>query len=294
MILVIGKNGQLGSALMKLLGSSAIGVSSQEINFVDLDFTDKIAALFKTNNFSTIINAAAYTQVDNAQSENGRLLAMRINAASVGELAQWCKANSVRLVHYSTDYVFSGKGDKAIDEKEQTAPLNIYGISKVAGENLLAQSKAEYLIFRTSWIYDERGRNFFTTMLRLFKEREELKIVADQTGAPTYALHLAKATLSALANVQLLAEFPSGIYHLCASGHASWHEFATEIFTLARQRESGIKCRTIIPIATADYQTPAKRPLNSRLDCSKAAKILGVSLPSWQEGLRECYENKLM
>ncbi|MDX2073412.1 MAG: dTDP-4-dehydrorhamnose reductase [Alphaproteobacteria bacterium] len=289
MILVLGKNGQVGGALAKLLGSGEVAFDSQEINLTQPDFTDRLTVLFQQHDFSTIINAAAYTQVDKAESEPE--LAMRINGNAVGELAGWCKTHDVTLVHYSTDYVFDGSGTKPHTEEEATAPLSVYGESKLRGERLITESGAEHLIVRTSWVYDASGKNFFTTMRRLFMEREELKIVADQAGAPTYAPHLARATLAALEAAKKTEHFPSGIYHLCGGSETSWYGFARAILGLASGHESGIKCRQLQPIPTCEYPTEALRPLNSRLDCTKAETTFGVRLPHWEDALKECYES---
>ncbi len=283
MILILGKNGQVGSALARLLGAEAVAADSDIVNFAHPDFVDTLTVLFERHEFTTIINTAAYTAVDKAESE--RELAMRINGVAVGELAQWCKKHDVQLVHYSTDYVFDGSGNHARTEEEPTAPLSVYGESKLLGEQLIAASGAEYMIFRTSWVYDATGKNFLNTMLRLFREREEVSVVADQIGAPTYALHLAQATLAAL------EKFQSGIYHLCGGGETSWHGFASAILALASAHESGIKCQQVKPISTSEYPTPARRPLNSRLSCSKAKNLLGVQLPQWEEALKDCYES---
>lgn len=277
MILIFGKNGQLGRGLASELGAEAVAFDSSEINLTQVDFTDKLSVLLQQHEFTTIINAAAYTAVDKAESE--KALAMRINGHAVGELAVWCKKHDVKLVHYSTDYVFDGSGSAAFNEDSPTNPLSIYGKSKLLGEQLIAVSGAEHLIFRTSWVYDECGKNFFTTMLRLFAEREEISVVNDQIGAPTYAKDLAQATIAALEG--------NGIYHLTGSGETSWHGFASAILALTPEA----KCKRIIPITSAQYPTPAKRPLNSRLDCSKAKKTFSLALPDWQDGLKQCYEN---
>lgn len=283
MILILGKSGQVGSALEKALGAKSVALDVDEINLIQPDFTDRLSVLFQQHDFTTIINAAAYTAVDKAESE--RDLAMRINGTAVGELARWCKTHDVRLVHYSTDYVFDGSGTHARKEDELPAPLSVYGESKLLGEQLIANSGADYMIFRTSWVYDATGKNFLNTMRKLFHEREEVRVVDDQIGAPTFAKHLAEGTIAAL------EKFQRGIYHLCAGGNASWHGFAQSILALASAHESGIKCKQVQPIPTSEYPTPARRPANSRLDCSKAREILGVVMPAWQEGLKECYES---
>lgn len=288
MILILGKNGQVGSALAALLQDEAIALDSDTINLLQPDFVDKLTALHERHEFSTLINAAAYTAVDKAESEPD--IATAINGHAVGGLANWCKKQDVTLVHYSTDYVFDGSGTHAHSEDEATGPLSVYGTSKLLGERLVASSGAEYLIFRTSWVYDEAGKNFVNTMRRLFKERESLNVVSDQHGAPTYAAHLARATLDALSHARTLQHFPSGTYHLCGGGETTWHGFAQAILALASTHESGIKCQQVQPITTREYPTPAKRPLNSRLSCAKAEETLHVRLPHWEESLNECYE----
>lgn len=282
MIVILGKNGQVGSALTKLLSAQAVAFDASEIDLLQPDFTDKLSAFLLQYPFATLINAAAYTAVDKAEGERDK--AMRINGHAVGELALWCKKHAVRLVHYSSDYVFDGGGTHARKEDEPAAPLSVYGESKLLGEQLIVASGAEYMVFRTSWVYDATGKNFLNTMLRLFREREEISVVADQVGAPTYAPHLAQATIDAL------QKFQSGIYHLCGGGETSWYGFAQAILALASRHESGIKCLRVQSISTSEYPTPARRPLNSRLDCSKAETLLNVQLPVWEEALKECYE----
>ena len=284
MILILGKNGQVGRALAALLGDTAIAADSTTVNLAEKNIGEQLSRFAVMHPITTVINAAAYTQVDKAESEPA--LAMRINGDAVGEIAAWCRAQDALLVHYSTDYVFDGSGTEARCEADPTGPLSAYGASKLLGEKLIAESGARHFIFRTSWVYDAMGKNFFTTMRRLFREREEVSVVADQWGAPTYAPHLAAATITVLDHEN--AE--SGIYHLCAGGEATWHGFAQAIFALASAHESGIKCKRVHPITTRDYPTPARRPANSRLDCAKAKARFGVALPDWMDGVNECYE----
>jgi dTDP-4-dehydrorhamnose reductase len=287
--IILGKNGQVGGALAQCMGAEALAYGSSDINLLQPDFTDKLTVVAEKNEIRTLINAAAYTHVDKAESEPD--IAMHINGEAVGALAHWCRKHDVTLVHYSTDYVFDGSGTQAHKEEDKVLPLSVYGKSKLRGEELIAASGAEHIIFRTSWVYDIEGINFVNTMRKLFKEREELKIVSDQLGAPTYAPHLARATLEAISHASAAGRFPEGIYHLCGAGETSWYEFAQAIFALACVHESGIKCASILPIKTSEYPTPAKRPLNSRLDCTKAADILGVNMPHWKDGLSEYYES---
>ncbi len=290
-ILILGKGGQVGSALAALLGDNALVASQDDVDFLLPDCGRQLAHFVSGHDISTVINAAAYTQVDKAEGE-GREASHRTNAEAVGEIADWCADRQIPLIHYSTDYVFDGSGDRPRNEENPTAPLNQYGKDKLAGEQAIVRAGGRYLILRTSWVYDAHGKNFFNTMLRLFGERESLNVVSDQVGAPTYAPHLAKATLLALEHTQQLPQFPYGLYHLCGGGETSWHEFAQAILEHAKQHESAIQCNTIYPIPSSAYPTPARRPLNSRLDCSKAKKILGVSLPDWHEGLAACIKEK--
>lgn len=277
---VLGGNGQLGRSFSSFLGERALCFSRAQIDLNKPDFVRALDGLQPR----VLINAAAYTQVDKAEGE-GKAEAFRVNAEAVGELASWCAARGVLLVHYSTDYVFDGSGDKPRTEEAAPAPLNHYGASKLAGEMAIAAAGGKYLIFRTSWLYDSQGKNFLTTMLRLFDEKESVSVVGDQFGAPTYVPHLAQATLSALTAETV----SSGVYHLCSSGVTSWHGFAQSIFALAKKRDSGVRCRQVVSIPSSEYPTPAKRPLNSRLDCSKVMRLLGVGMPAWEEGLRECF-----
>lgn len=291
-ILVIGTGGQVGSALVSLLGDEAIAVDADQVNLAGDRIEAQLDKVVGNERLRAVINAAAYTAVDLAETERDK--ALRINGDALGTLGAWCKKRHIPIVHYSTDYVFDGSGTHARNEEEPTAPLNYYGASKLEGEKQLAESGADYLVFRTSWVYDAKGKNFALTMMRLFRERETISVVDDQVGAPTYAPDLAQATLLALLNASAMPVFPRGIYHLCHAGHTSWYGFAKAIFALASSHESGIKCSQIKPVATTDYPTPAKRPLNSRLDCSKAANMLSVHLPDWSEGLKrwqEHYEN---
>jgi dTDP-4-dehydrorhamnose reductase len=286
-ILIFGANGQVGSALAKLLGNKAVALSRAEADFSHPELLEAIIAAY---NPAAVINACAYTQVDKAEEEEA--LAYTVNASAPELLARACASRNIPFIHYSTDYVFPGNGERAWIETDITSPLNAYGRTKRAGEEKIEACGGKYLIFRTSWVYDESGKNFLNTMLRLGSERETLTIVGDQRGAPTYAPALAKATLQALRNAQNLPEFPSGIYHLCGAGVTSWHEFAEAIFQQARKKKVPLKIQEVKAIATAAYPTPAKRPLNSQLNCSKARQILTVELPAWQESLQECMEQK--
>jgi dTDP-4-dehydrorhamnose reductase len=289
-IIVLGKNGQIGSALTSLLGGRGLS-----FDFPEIDFEKPKALISQIENLlagdapSALINAAAYTQVDKAEQDSER--AGLINTHSPRALAEWAKGKGIPFVHYSTDYVYSGTGNQPRKEEEPVNPLNAYGRTKLEGDEAVQAIGGSFLIFRTSWVYDSKGSNFFRTMLRLGQEREELKVVTDQIGAPSYAPHLARATLQALEAAQSPAQgFPSGVYHLCNLGQASWFEFASAIFEAAKAKGFPLKVKVVEPIPTASYPTPAKRPLNSRLSTQKFTKTFETPLPHWQLGLVECME----
>lgn len=286
-IAVLGANGQIGSALVAQLGDKAIALTRAD---ADLSQPDSLTAVLDAIQPDAVINAAAYTAVDAAEA--AQEAAFTANAKSPGVLAQWCAKHNVPLVHYSTDYVFSGEGDTPWREDDATAPCNAYGASKLAGEDAVAAAGGKYLIFRTSWVYDATGKNFMNTMLRLGADRDSLNVVADQIGAPSYAPHLAKYTLQSLQNASESDHFPSGIYHMVNSGETSWHGFATAIFAGARTHDAPLQIKTIEPIAGSAYPTPAKRPQNSRLDCSKLHTVLHLALPNWEQGLTQALEQK--
>jgi dTDP-4-dehydrorhamnose reductase len=284
--LVIGSNGQLARAFKTLLPDAVY----LDRSAADLSKPDKLSETLEQYDPSVVINAAAYTHVDNAESE--RVLANTINGQSPAAMAIYCNNKSIPLLHFSSDYVMSGNGDKPWKETDAPAPVNAYGYSKLNGEEAIAHIGGAYLIFRTSWVYDAGGKNFLNTILRLAGERQELRIISDQHGAPTYAPHLAAAALQALEAAQSKAVFPSGVYNLCNSGVTSWFGFASSIIDHARRKGLKVKVEDIHPISTAEYPLPAKRPYNSRLDCSKVLSMLGVSMPTWQDGLKECMELK--
>ncbi len=278
--LVFGSNGQIGQALGALL-DDVIVLGRKEADFSKPESLRGVVAEIGPE---AIINAAAYTQVDKAEEEEA--LATLINGDAPGVLAAEAAKLGIPFVHYSTDYVYDGSGDVPRDETTPTAPLGAYGRSKLAGEKAVEAEGGKYLIFRTSWVYDAFGKNFLKTMLRLAAEREQLRVVADQIGAPSYAPHLAAATLQALENTN----FTPGIYHMCNSGQTSWHGFAEAIFAEARACGMELKVQSVEPIPSSAYPTPAQRPLNSRLDCSTLRDTLGITLPDWREGLKEAME----
>lgn len=271
--LIIGKNGQVGSALAKIVKGNILALGRDEINLANISDINHTLSNHKAK---IVINAAAYTQVDKAEEE--RELAMAINAIAVGEIARFCAANNQIFIHYSTDYVFPGNKQGAWKEEDKVSPPNYYGITKLRGEEEIVKAGGKYLIFRTSWVYDKFGKNFFNTMLRLAETRDEISVVNDQEGSPTYAADLAIATLEIAEKAVLMGEFPAGIYHLSGQGKTNWYEFACAIL-----QDRNIK---INPIPSSAYPTPAKRPANSLMDNSKVKEIFGYQMPKWEESLK--------
>ncbi|MBU6375170.1 MAG: dTDP-4-dehydrorhamnose reductase [Bdellovibrionales bacterium] len=291
-VLVTGATGQLGRALLAQLGPHRCIAASREV--LPLHFPEALPHRLDYFRPRAIFNAGAYTAVDQAEQESESITVRAVNEESPAKLARWCAVNRVPLIHFSTDYVFDGSGDQPKGEIDPTGPLNRYGLSKLAGENEILSSGCRALIFRTSWVYDHRGKNFLKTMLRLGVEKDTLRVVDDQIGAPTFAPQLADAAIRGLENALIIEEktgsFPSGVYHLCHRGATSWHGFAEAIFSRAKDRGVPLKVQHLEKITTEQYPTPARRPKNSRLDCSKAERTLGVRLPEWQVGLEECLD----
>lgn len=285
-ILLLGKNGQLGWELQRslaylgeILALDRLGERGFCGNLSDLEGLCTTVATFKPD---VIINAAAYTAVDKAESEPA--LAELINTKAPQLLAQEALKINALLVHYSTDYVFNGDGSAFWTENETPAPINEYGKSKLAGEQAIQASGCQYLVFRTSWVYGSKGNNFAKTMLRLASERQTLSVISDQFGAPTSAALLADCTAHAIyqtiRNPQLI-----GLYHLAASGITTWYDYASLVIENAKARGQALAVAKINPIATANYPTPAKRPHNSRLDTTKFCDSFELVLPEWQYGV---------
>ncbi|TAN51356.1 MAG: dTDP-4-dehydrorhamnose reductase [Rhodospirillales bacterium] len=263
----------------------------------EFDLTD-VSSIPRVLNFlhpSLIVNAAAYTAVDQAEGDEREAFA--VNAEAPSALAQWAALNDAALIHYSTDYVFDGRKASAYVEEDALSPLNVYGRSKLAGEMAVRDSGAAHLILRTSWVYSSQGRNFLTTMLRLGAEKEELRVVADQVGAPTSASWLAEATAEILEKCQgdPLQAFrrQGGLFHAVCSGETSWHGFAQAIFENARNRGLPCKLRSLLPIPSAEYPLPAERPANSRLSTAKLQDVWGVLPPPWREALDSVMEEMI-
>ena len=284
-ILLFGCNGQLGWELQRSLATlgELISLSARSEQYCgDLADLVGISRTIATLRPDVVVNAAAYTAVDKAQTDPER--AHLVNAQAPAAMAVAAAQCGALLVHYSTDYVFDGSGEHARKEDEPTGPLNVYGHTKLEGEQAILASGCAHLIFRTSWVYAARGGNFAKTMLRLGTQRDELNVIDDQTGAPTGAELLADATAHAI--LQTLAQPErQGLYHLAASGQTTWFDYARQVFALARQLGGVSGLARLAPIPTSAYPTPAARPLNSRLDCSKFQAAFGLVLPDWHNGV---------
>ena len=277
-ILLFGSNGQVGSAFEAQgpgSGNELIAIGREHC---DLGDTSAVRRTIRQTAADVIVNAAAYTAVDRAETD--RALCFAINADAPSAMAEEAAATGAILVHYSTDYVFDGSKSTPWEEDDPTAPLNVYGASKLAGEQRIAAAGARYAIFRTSWVYSNHGSNFLKSMLRLGMEREELRIVDDQHGAPTAASAIADATLRVLA---VLNATPSGIYHMTAGGSTTWCGFARAIFAGSQQ----MRMPTVTPIPSSAYPTPARRPINSVLSNDKFERVFGFRLPHWKQQLEE-------
>lgn len=286
-ILLFGKNGQVGWELQRSLAPLgelvALGSDSQTL-CGDFSNLEGIAQTVRSVAPDIIVNAAAYTAVDKAESEPES--ARTINALAPGVLAQEAKRSGAWLIHYSSDYVFDGSGDTPWLETDSTAPLSVYGTTKLEGEEAIRATGCQHLIFRTSWVYAARGGNFAKTMLRLARERDSLTVINDQIGAPTGADLLADVTAHAI-RMALLHPEVSGLYHLVAGGQTSWHSYAGFVIDVARQM--GIETKTapeaIQPVPSSAFPLPAPRPKNSRLNTGKLQNTFGLNLPHWQNGI---------
>lgn len=288
-ILLIGANGQVGWELCRTLAGLgeviAASIEGDHGPVIDLMDAASLARLVHDAKPDAVVNAAAYTAVDKAEID--RETARRINADAVGELGALLAARGVPIIHYSTDFVFSGTLDRPYTEDDVPDPLNVYGETKLGGERALLESGAKSLIFRTSWVYGVRGANFLLTMLRLFRERDELRVVDDQIGSPTWSRMLAEMTALVLYRVlrgELDLEQVGGLYNLTGSGQVSWYGFANAIL-----ESSGLDSN-LIPIPTSEYPAPAKRPMYSVLDNSRFRKTFGLIMPDWRLSLDQCLE----
>jgi dTDP-4-dehydrorhamnose reductase len=309
-ILLTGKNGQLGYELHNLLPrlGEVVALDRQQLDLSQPDEIRRVIGVFRPN---LIVNAAAYTAVDQAETEES--LAEAINARAPAIIAEEAKRIGAAVVHYSTDYVFDGTKNSPYQETDRTNPLNAYGRTKLAGEQAIRNSGAQNLIFRTAWVYSTRGKNFLLTILRLATERTELRIVNDQFGAPTWSREIASATVQVLQRILDLKEKSSGwaelsgMYHLTAAGETTWFEFAKAILDEAKtQADAPSSCflaatggkplvaRKIVPITTSDYRAPARRPLYSVLSNSRLADSFGIELTDWRSQLRRaCMDERV-
>lgn len=291
-LLVTGANGQVGWEVARsLMPLGDVVVLGRER--CDLARPETLAALVAGIAPDVIVNAAAYTAVDRAESEER--LATTINGDAPGELARAAKTTGALLVHYSTDYVFDGTQASPYDEDDAVAPINAYGRSKLAGESAIRASGCDHLILRTTWVFASRGSNFVRTMLRLGAEREALRVVADQVGAPTWARNIADATALIVTHAQRQRRdgmFASGVFNLSSRGATSWHGFAEAIFVAARERlpADALKVDEVAPIASRDYPTPAARPASSLLAPARLQARFGVVMPRWEDALGRCLD----
>lgn len=294
-ILVTGGTGQVGSELTRTL--AALGeIVAPGREHMDLSDAGSIRAVIRSVQPRWIINPAAYTAVDKAESEPE--LAFAINAEAVRIIGEEARRTDAGIIHFSTDYVFDGTNEIPYVETDSTGPVSVYGASKLAGEQALADSGAAHIIFRTSWVYGTRGKNFLLTILRLARERDVLRIVADQHGAPTWSRDLAELTAHVVRGceqecgpdnsgiVEALSKV-CGIYHAAGSGETTWHGFAEEAMRLQREWEPEGNFAKIEAISSAEYSTPARRPANSRLNCSKLEQQFGWQMMDWRESLRK-------
>ena len=283
-ILITGANGQLGKELKELCsrhnGFEFIFFSREDLPIQNFEI---VRATFNIHKPDYCINCAAYTAVDQAESE--KELAFLINGEAVGMLAAVCKEHSCKFVHVSTDYVFDGSSSVPYKETDPTNPVSVYGASKLEGEEQAFEFNDETVIIRTSWVYSEFGKNFVKTMIRLLKEKPAINVVNDQEGSPTYAADLAEVILQIIANCQLsIGNWHPGIYHFSNEALITWYDFAMEI-----KKQINSKC-VINPITTDEYPTPAKRPMYSVLDKRKIQETYGIALQDWKESLRRCIE----
>ena len=287
-ILVVGRSGQIAQCLVsagRVAGADVVALGRPELDLADPGMLDAAVARLRP---AVVINAAAYTAVDRAESEPD--VAHAVNAVGAGHVAGICASAGIPLVHLSTDYVFDGRKAGAYAEADAVAPLNVYGRTKLAGEALVAARCPQHIIVRTSWVFSAHGTNFVKTMLRLAESRPEVSVVDDQVGCPTYAPHLAEAIL-ALSRRLVGRASPTpgavwGTYHAAGRGETTWWSFAREVFRGSAQ--AGGPVAAVRPIGTEDFPTAAVRPRNSRLDCGKLARVFGLALPGWRDGVAAC------
>jgi dTDP-4-dehydrorhamnose reductase len=289
-LLLLGATGQVGTELRALPLPKNIEIVAPAPTDIDLRDSSAIASIIANEPWGVVINAAAYTDVDRAETEEA--IAFAVNTEAPARLAAETASRGIPLVHISTDYVFDGRKGAPYVEQDQTAPLNVYGRSKLAGEHAVQTGNQRHIIIRSSWVYSPYGKNFVRTILRLAAEREQLVIVADQRGCPTAARDLAQACLDiALRCASERDRAPYGIYHFVGAGEASWFEFASAIVDLAADRLG--RKPSVVPIRTIDYPTPAVRPADSRLNCEAILSAYGITPRPWRQSLTETIDRLL-
>ncbi len=287
---VIGSEGQLGWELVRKAKASTLQILPLDLPGFDITDPIEMGKCLRPQDISVVINAAAYTAVDKAEREPRQAFA--VNRDGAAHMAARCEEINVPLIHISTDYVFDGKKKGAYLESDAVSPLGVYGRSKAEGESEIRKYLGHHIIIRTAWLYGTHGNNFVKTMLKLGREKETVRVVDDQYGCPTYAADLADAVLLIAAQVAEKSNNIWGTYHYCGEGKTTWHGFAETIFEIAKDYDS-FKLKEIMPVGTSEYPTPAKRPANSVLDCSKIAKTFGIRPRPWKESLAEMIENLL-
>jgi dTDP-4-dehydrorhamnose reductase len=290
-ILLTGATGQVGRELLETLGPLGEVIAPTRAE-MDLASVASVREMIRAVRPRWIVNPGAYTAVDKAESEPE--LAYAINAESVRVLGEEARAIGAGVIHFSTDYVFDGSASSPYRETDATGPVSVYGKSKLAGERALAESGAQHMIFRTSWVYGARGKNFLLTILRLARERERLRVVADQYGAPTWSRDLARMTAEVIGQCEAPGRERAaglddvvGVYHAAGAGETTWHGFAAEAVRLEREREPGVRFAAIEAITTTEYPTPAKRPANSRMNCERLKERFGWEMMDWKDSLRK-------
>jgi len=292
-ILLTGASGQVGGELLETLKPLGEVIAPARAE-MDLANAASVREMIRAVRPRWIVNPGAYTAVDKAESEPE--LAYAINAEAVRMIGLEARSIGAGVIHFSTDYVFDGSASAPYRETDATGPVSVYGASKLAGEKALAESGAGYLVFRTSWVYGARGKNFLLTILKLARERETLRVVADQHGAPTWSRDLARMSANVIGQCEAEArgrelaavlDEAGGVYHAAGSGETTWYGFAAEAARLLQEREHGVRVATIEAITTAEYPTPARRPANSRMNCSKLKERFGWTMMDWRDSQRE-------
>ena len=292
-ILLTGVSGQVGGELLETLKPLGEVIAPLRAE-MDLANAASVREMIRAVQPRWIVNSGAYTAVDKAETEPE--LAYAINAEAVKVTGEEARALGAGVIHFSTDYVFDGSAGTPYEETDNPAPISVYGASKLAGEMALAESGAAHMIFRTSWVYGARGKNFLLTILKLAREREVLRVVADQHGAPSWSRDLAKMAAAVIRQCEAATQGRGlsevirdvgGVYHAAGAGETTWFGFATEAVRLLREKEPSVRLATIEAITTAEYPTPARRPVNSRMDCNRLRERFGWKMMDWKDSLRE-------